>query len=202
MPKQTKGRKAIIFVITLLLCFGVVLFAWGSLKPYFERSMQRVGHGAVSIISKTAGVEPKRDDRGHINAMILGYGGENHAGGYLADSIMISSFNPENGGVTFISVPRDLYIQKTLGGYGKINGDYASLFYHYEKDFLSAASGFAGKLTEITGVPIQYYFLIDFKGFEAFIDKIGGIDVVVPYDIYDTTYPGPNNSYQTFSITQ
>ena len=72
--------------------------------------------------------------------MIIGYGGENHAGGYLADSIMIASFNPEVGGVTFLSVPRDLYINKTLGGYGKINGDYASLFYHYEKDYIQAAS--------------------------------------------------------------
>jgi len=134
--------------------------------------------------------------------MILGYGGENHAGGYLADSIMIASFNPKVGGVTFLSVPRDLYIKKTLGGYGKINGDYASLYYHYEKDFHQAGSGFASKLTEITGVPIQYYFMIDFKGFEAFIDKIGGIDIEVPYDIYDTTYPGPNNSYQLFAITQ
>ena len=50
-----------------------------------------------------------------------------------------------------------------LGGYGKINGDYASLYYHYEKNFIQAASGFASKVTQITGVPIQYYFLIDFK---------------------------------------
>lgn len=104
--------------------------------------------------------------------------------------------------MTFLSIPRDLYIEKTLGGYGKINGDYASLYYHYEKDFIQAGSGFAAKLTEITGVPINYYFMIDFKGFEALIDKLGGIDIVVPYDIYDTAYPGPNNSYQTFSITQ
>lgn len=169
---STRGKKVFIVLITLVLCFGVVLFAWGSLKPYLQKSMQWVGHGAVTIISKTAGVEPKADERGHINAMILGYGGENHAGGYLADSIMIASFNPKTGGVTFLSIPRDLYIQKTLGGYGKINGDYASLYYHYEKDYIAAASGFASKLTEITGVPIQYYFMIDFPGFEALIDKL------------------------------
>lgn len=99
-------------------------------------------------------------------------------------------------------MPRDLYVEKTLGGYGKINGDFASLYYHYEKDLIQAASGFAQKLTQITGVPIQYYFMIDFPGFETLIDKLGGVDVQVPYDIYDTTYPGPNNSYQTFAISQ
>lgn len=134
--------------------------------------------------------------------MILGFGGEGHAGGYLSDSIMIASFDPKVGGVTFISVPRDLYIEKTLGGYGKINGDFASLYYHYENDLLQAGSGFAKKLTQITGVPISYYFMIDFKGFEKMIDQLGGVDIDVPYNIYDTTYPGPNNSFTTFSINQ
>lgn len=154
------------------------------------------------MISKTAGTEPKRDEKGHINALILGFGGENHAGGYLSDSIMIASFDPKTGGVTFVSIPRDLYIQKTLGGFGKINGDFASLYYHYEKDLVAAASGFSAKITQITNIPIQYYFMIDFLGFEKLIDELGGVDIDVPYNIYDTTYPGPNNSYTTFSINQ
>lgn len=32
------------------------------------------------------------------------------------------------------------------------------------------------------------------------IDSLGGIRIEVPYAIYDTSYPGPNNTYQTFSI--
>lgn len=98
-----------------------------------------------------------------MNALILGYGGDNHAGGYLTDTIIIASLDPQAGGVTFLSIPRDLYINKTLGGQGKINGDYSSLYYRYEKDMYQAASGFTKKITEITGVPIQYYFMIDFK---------------------------------------
>lgn len=199
--KSPVSRKVLLVLITIALCFGIVVFARGSAVPYLKKSMQRFSQGAVTIISKTAGVELQKDLSGHINAMIIGYGGENHAGGYLADSIMIASFNPEAGGVTFLSIPRDLYVQKSLGGYGKINGDFASLYYYHEKDFIQAASGFAAKLTQITGVPIQYYFMIDFVGFEKLIDKLGGVDIEVPYDIYDTTYPGPNNSYQTFSLS-
>ena len=198
--KSPVSRKVLLFCITILLCLGIVFFARGSAVPYLKKSMQRFSQGAVTIISNTAGTDLQTDGSGHINAMIIGYGGENHAGGYLADSIMIASFNPKAGGVTFLSVPRDLYVQKSLGGYGKINGDFASLYYYHEKDFIQAASGFAAKLTQITGVPIQYYFMIDFPGFEKLIDKLGGVDIEVPYDIYDTTYPGPNNSYQTFSL--
>jgi|GEM_PF-5755252 len=54
IEKGGKGKKAAIVLITLLVCFGVVLFARGSLKPYIQKSMQRVGNGAVTIISKTA----------------------------------------------------------------------------------------------------------------------------------------------------
>ncbi|MBP6910195.1 hypothetical protein KBC03_01200 [Patescibacteria group bacterium] len=84
------------------------------MRPYLQNSINRVGRGAVTVISKTVGTEPKTDDQGHINALILGYGGEQHAGGYLSDSMMIASFNPKRGGVAFVSVPRDLYIAKTL----------------------------------------------------------------------------------------
>lgn len=36
-----------------------------------------------------------RDDFGNINVMIVGFGGQGHAGSYLADSIMVASFNPK-----------------------------------------------------------------------------------------------------------
>ncbi len=59
--------------------------------------------------------------------MIVGYGGENHAGGYLADSIMVASFNPKVGAVTMLSVPRDLYVyNQQTNSIGRIN----ALFSH------------------------------------------------------------------------
>ncbi|MBU1757959.1 hypothetical protein KKG31_02070 [Patescibacteria group bacterium] len=57
-----------------------------------------------------------------MNIMVIGYGGENHAGGTLADSIMVASRNPKLGALTMISVPRDLYVaipEKRI--YGRIN---------------------------------------------------------------------------------
>ncbi len=57
------SRKVIIFVITILLCFGIVLFAWGSLKPYLQQGAHWIGQSAVSIVSKTAGIEPQKDEK-------------------------------------------------------------------------------------------------------------------------------------------
>ena len=39
------------------------------------------------------------------------------------------------------------------------------------------------------GVPVDHYVLVDFGAVTRGIDAIGGIDVIVPYDIYDPTFP-------------
>lgn len=32
-----KGKKGMVFLVAFLVCFGVVLFTWGSLKPYVQQ---------------------------------------------------------------------------------------------------------------------------------------------------------------------
>jgi hypothetical protein len=41
---------------------------------------------------------------------------------------------------------------------------------------------------------------LNFSGFEQIIDRIGGIDVDVPFTIHDTLYPGPDFSYTIFHL--
>jgi len=53
------------------------------------------------------------DEYGNINVMIVGYGGTGHAGSYLADSIMVASFNPKLDALTMLSIPRDLEVYDT-----------------------------------------------------------------------------------------
>ncbi len=55
-------------------------------------------------------------------------------------------------------------------------------------------------MAQITGVPIPYYMFVDFDGFISLIDSLSGINVNVPQSLVDTSYPGPNNNYITFSI--
>jgi anionic cell wall polymer biosynthesis LytR-Cps2A-Psr (LCP) family protein len=48
---------------------------------------------------------------------------------------------------------------------------------------------------------IPYYATIDFSAFEGIIDAIGGIDIVIPETLHDTTYPNEaNRGYITFHI--
>jgi hypothetical protein len=44
--------------------------------------------------------------------------------------------------------------------------------------------------------------MVNFSAFEQAINALGGVDVNAEEDIYDNRYPGPNFSYQTFSINK
>jgi LCP family protein required for cell wall assembly len=44
-------------------------------------------------------------------------------------------------------------------------------------------------IQEITGIPVQYVWLIDFGGFKEVIDAIGGVDVMVNESFTDSQYP-------------
>ena len=51
-----------------------------------------------------------KDENGKVNVMLVGYGGDGHAGGYLADSIIVASFDPGEYSVAMVSIPRDLIV--------------------------------------------------------------------------------------------
>nr|MDA3815573.1 LCP family protein [Patescibacteria group bacterium] len=144
--------------------------------------------------------ELKGESRERINVLLLGMGGEGHSGKYLTDTIMVASINPETYQTALLSIPRDLYVNiPETNIHTKINAVYA-----YEmrnsKDPSTAAENIKQVVQKITGQPIDYYFSLNFEGFKSIIDEIGGIDLDVPEDIYDPSYPGPNYSYQTFEI--
>jgi len=52
----------------------------------------------------------------------------------------------------------------------------------------------------VTGLYPEKYVVIDMKSFEDLVDALGGIDVQVKKDLYDSMYPGPNYTYETLNI--
>jgi len=61
-----------------------------------------------------------------VNLLVMGFGGGNHDGAYLTDSMVVMSLLPQNHHTTLISVPRDLWVQIPPGSgqYHKINAAY------------------------------------------------------------------------------
>src|SRR5205823_10422906 len=63
-----------------------------------------------------------------VNLLVMGFGGGNHDGAYLTDSMVVMSLLPQNHHTTLLSVPRDLWVQipANSGQYHKINYTYTS----------------------------------------------------------------------------
>lgn len=109
---------------------------------------------------------------------------------------MIASIDTRNDKIALLSLPRDLYVQiPDTHTFTKINAVYQQGLTQNK-----GAEIIEKSVETITGLPIHYFFSIDFDGFEKVIDALGGINVEVMRDIYDPRYPGPNYSYETFEI--
>ncbi|HLI07413.1 MAG TPA: LCP family protein [Ktedonobacteraceae bacterium] len=124
-----------------------------------------------------------------VNLLVMGYGGGDHPGANLTDSMMVMSVLGANDHTTLISVPRDLWVQipEGSGNYGKINAvyEYAS---NNGQNPVAGGNAAAAKVSLVTGLDVRYWLTINFTGFKEFIDSIGGIDVYVP-DSFNACYP-------------
>lgn len=135
-------------------------------------------------------------ERGRINVLLLGKAGKGMPGENLTDTIMLASVETSTKKVSLLSLPRDLYIQDSKNGNsGKINTFYQKGI--HQDNFMEPVKE---AVALVTGEPVDYFFVMDFAGFEAIVDAIGGINVEVQKDFYDTRYPGLNYSYETFEL--
>lgn len=94
---------------------------------------------------------------------------------FRSDSIILARIDPQQKKVTLISIMRDTYVDMGENGYQKINAAHAIGGPAYAVEVVS----------EYAGVPISHYAEINFDGFKAAVDALGGIEVDVPRAIND-----------------
>lgn len=123
----------------------------------------------------------KFDD--NLSILILGYGGGNHAGGELTDTMILANLNQDQKRISLISIPRDLWVQyQGLDGrerQTKVNATYQ----------LGGADASKAIAAEVTGIQPEYYAAVDFATFVRAVDTIGPLEVNVPYTFDDYFYP-------------
>ncbi len=190
--------KNIVIFLILLFCLWFIIKSSAYFSILLSKTEQTIGRKTTKIIGDVIGKSMQTDKNGNINILLVWYGWIKHQWGFLADSIIVASFDPKEYSISMISIPRDLVVNSS----GYINRINTIMAYSYNKhkDLNLAVQTLSEKIAEITSIDIHYYALIDFNGFSDLVDKIWGIDVYVPKKIYDTTYPWPNYSFTTFSI--
>lgn len=164
--KKTIGIIAVIF-ITLVLCSGMVLY------NYLNSFSDKTGSNDGNFI------QPKEIKSGEpFNVLLLGVdvgtvGSKNSP--KRSDTMVVFHYDPKANEVAMVSIPRDTKVT--------INGN---------QEKINAANAFGGSELAIKAVEnllkinINYYVEINYQGFRKLIDAIGGIDVIIPYNMdYD-----------------
>lgn len=92
---------------------------------------------------------------------------------FNGDSLMLITFNPTTLNTTIVSIPRDTYVPISCLNGRKNKITHAA--WGGESCMISTIENF-------TGIKIDYYVKINFKGVVKLVDNLGGIDVDVPID--------------------
>lgn len=124
------------------------------------------------------------------NVLALGYGGEGHEGRNLTDSLLLLSTDLGDRSTAQVSVPRDLWVQipPDSGRYAKLNSAYDYGYRTGGESIVEGGRMATTKVGQVTGLPVDRWVTIDFRGFRALVDALGGVDVEVER-AFSSQYP-------------
>ena len=162
-------------IVSAVLFIGLGVYNVGS---HFFNEFQTMYQDYNDRKSARQGSPNPRFD-GYTNILILGIdeGASESAGENViqhADTILVLSFSNETGRSRIISIPRNTWV--TLGsggGSGKIGNMYQ----------MGGANLMVRQVSQLLGISIHQYIVIDMKTFAEIINVLGGLDIYVEEDM-------------------
>ena len=100
-------------------------------------------------------------------------------GGARSDTIILVHTDPRDQQATFLSFPRDLWVDVAGVGPGKINSAFQGGING------NGPARVARTVTDLTGLKINHVLYVSLIGFEGLVDSLGGVDMCVPYPMKD-----------------
>jgi LCP family protein required for cell wall assembly len=194
-------------VVSIALMFSVVFVSAAVYGVRLSFALAKTFHtnpiaAAIDALGGGGGsaIDQSRKSLQRINIVLYGYGGDQHSGGDLSDSIMVVSIQPianHPPQIAEISIPRDWYVRIPLkNGQSteqRINFAYAAGMLGegpVPPSAVDAGAAVADPLLEhLLGVGINYFVGVDFNAFKEAVDAVGGVDIDVPAAFTDNQYP-------------
>ncbi|MDN4096152.1 LCP family protein [Brevibacillus agri] len=188
--QPTRSRKLrrflMIFTLTVLLLVGGVAGAiYWKIEDTLDVVTKPVENGFASEASKNA--DPVYHADKPMSFILLGSDSRPETGSMNTDVMIVAVANPQTKKVTMVSIPRDTRVKiPGYRDYHKINSVYANgeaerrqAERNNQTPTEDGISLTKKTLNEILGIPIEHYVAVDFDGFKAVIDELGGVEVNV-----------------------
>jgi len=187
--------KKVLAILGLFIILSVLAgFIFWGLKNWRE----------VAIIEKnldqdTASEEHQVFSQDEINILFLGLTGNDSSGANLTDAISVLNLNLKKKKAAFIGIPRDLWVKiGDSNGAMKINGLFE--WENASKPKNPKYSLIQDKISQITGLNIDYVIILDLDGFRYIVDSLGGINIYIDKEIVDPQLKNPDNPSEIFKL--
>jgi len=196
------GAVAVMVVVVLVSHAAAANLAWSfyqaDSKIFSQQTQPDVtpapsGSQDVAILPEATPVTTPATAQSRINILFLGLDSSEIRTHALTDTLMVVSVDPATGSAAMISFPRDIADFPLWSGgtyHGKINALMTDAERHPSRFPDGGVTTLTKELGYLLGVPIHYYAAINLDGFEAMIDRVGGVTIVNASAINDPNYGG------------
>jgi LCP family protein required for cell wall assembly len=192
----TRATKKAYDFGSLLKKVGIVVLLFASIW-FGARAVRAIfaGNSLGGTQSLIPVLNPKllKDESGRTNVMLVGIDTRETGTVELnTDTIILGSYDEKTNRLAMVSFPRDLAVTSPdTGNVGRINAIYAL---GERKKKGTGLTSLQKVVEELSGQKIQYYGMVDLKGFTDAIDVIGGIDIYLDADL-SGLYPTDKLNY-------
>jgi len=164
-PRRPGYRRSscLRFTVTLLLSIAVGLAASGYILWQLSETLPRANLLILGL--------DRRPEEGYV---------------VRSDTIVLTTIYPPDARIGLLSIPRDLYVDIPDQGSDRINTA------HFWGESVVQGNGPRLAMQTVAlnfGVAVDHYVRVDFAGFRAVVDAVGGIDIDVETAIVDDAYP-------------
>ncbi len=190
--KKRRGRRSKKMLVLLASCLFLCLLAVGAgfALSEVEKTLEVVTEDPYKLPDQPK-VEQPYEQKKSLSFVIVGLDTRKNIGMLNTDVLVVAVANPVTQKLTMVSLPRDTRVQiPGYPGYHKINEVFA-----LGEEMKKAAESRGQTVTEngmtllkktlehTLGVSVGHYVQLDFEGFTAVIDKLGGVQVDVDKDL-------------------
>ncbi len=177
VKSKDKSKKKFSLLGFIFKLFLIIIIILGICGGIFYYKVQENGGGIRGALITILGLSTEEvENLDTINILLLGVSKDLDS--TLTDTIIVCSYNPKSQSAYMLSIPRDTFIgnnKNSPKGTDKINSLYAK-----------SPEKLLKKVSEITGIDLDYYMVINNTALIDIVNIIGSIDFEVPIDMdYD-----------------
>jgi len=166
-----------------LSVLGLLVLAVGTLAYGYYQLQPKNHFTSVPVVSsgKNAANETVNVKEPIFNVLLIGSDERKGQNIGHSDTMMLVHVDLNKHKYNAMSIPRDTRVHVDGYGYTKLTSvQYIMQAKNGSKQGVEAA---VSAVSELTGVPINYYVETNFEGFQSMVDSMDGITMDVPFDV-------------------